>query len=78
MFSENAKEVPLEVCLSLSEDIFVLINREMYTFILVVCIENRIYIREELKESLGMNLFSFFQPEREFKVCKSCKCSQII
>ena len=31
-------------------------------------IENRIYIREELKESLGMNFFSPFQPEREFKV----------
>ena len=40
-------------------------------------IENRIY-REELKESLGMNFFSPFQPEREFKVYKSCKCSQII
>ena len=40
--------------------------------------ENRIYIRGELRESLGMNLFSPFQPEREFKVYKSCKCSQII
>ena len=40
-------------------------------------IENRIY-REELKESLGMNFFSPFQPEMEFKVHKSCKCSQII
>ena len=40
-------------------------------------IENRIY-REELKESLGMNFFSPFQPEREFKVYKSYKCSQII
>ena len=40
-------------------------------------IENRIY-REELKESLGMIFFSPFQPEREFKVYKSCKCSQII
>jgi len=40
-------------------------------------IENRIY-REELKESLGMNFFSPFQPEWEFKVYKSCKCSQII
>ena len=40
-------------------------------------IENRIY-REELKESLGMNFVSPFQPEREFKVYKSCKCSQII
>ena len=39
--------------------------------------ENRIY-REELKESLGMNFFSPFQPEREFKVYKSCKCSQIL
>ena len=26
----------------------------------------------------GMNFFSLFQPEREFKVYKSCKCSQII
>ena len=40
-------------------------------------IENRI-CREELKESRGMNFFSPFQPEREFKVYKSCKCSQII
>ena len=47
----------------------------------VICynsIENRIYIREELKESLGMNFFSPFQPERKFKVYKSCKCSQIM
>ena len=43
----------------------------------VINIENRIF-REELKESLGMNFFSPFQPEREFKVYKSCKCSQII
>ena len=43
----------------------------------VVTIENRIY-REELKEFLGMNFVSPFQPEREFKVYKSCKCSQII
>ena len=43
----------------------------------IICIENRIY-REELKESLGMNFFSPFQTEREFKVYKSCKCSQII
>ena len=42
-----------------------------------ITIENRIY-REELKESLSMNFFSPFQPEREFKVYKSCKCSQII
>ena len=40
-------------------------------------IENIIY-REELKESLGMKFFNPFQPEREFKVYKSCKCSQII
>ena len=40
----------------------------------VVAIENRIY-REELKESLGMIFFSPFQPERELKVYKSCKCS---
>ena len=43
----------------------------------VLSIENRIY-REELKESLGMNFFSPFQLEREFKVYRSCKCSQII
>ena len=41
-------------------------------------IENRIYIRGEFKESLGMNLFSPFQSEREFKVYKSFKCLQII
>ena len=43
----------------------------------VTDIENRIY-REELKEYIGMHFFSPFQPEREFKVYKSCKCSQII
>ena len=43
-----------------------------------MAIENRIYIREEFKESLGMNFVSPFQPEREFKVYKSCKGSQII
>ena len=40
--------------------------------------ENRIYIRLEFRESLGMNFVSPFQPEKEFKVHKSCKCSQII
>ena len=40
--------------------------------------ENRTYIRGEFRESVGMNFFSPFQPEREFKVYKSCKCSQII
>ena len=30
--------------------------------------ENRIYISVEFKESLGMNFFSPFQSEREFKV----------
>ena len=40
--------------------------------------EYRIYIRMEFKKTLGMNLFSLFQSEREFKVYKSCKCSQII
>ena len=43
----------------------------------VLRMENRIY-REELKESLGMNFFSPFQPERKFKVYKSYECSQII
>ena len=41
-------------------------------------IENKIYIRVEFRQSLGMNFFSLFQPEREFKVYKSCKCSAII
>ena len=45
---------------------------------LPIHIENRIYIRGEFKESLGMNFFSPFQPEREFKVYKSCKSSQIM
>ena len=40
--------------------------------------ENRIYIRGEFRESLGIIFFSPFQPEREFKVYKSCKCSQIL
>ena len=44
----------------------------------VSTIENRIYIRGEFKEALGMNFFSPFQPERKFKVYKSCNCSQII
>ena len=47
------------------------------TIVRDITIENRIY-REELKESLGMNFVSPFQPERKFKVYKSCKCSQII
>ena len=34
----------------------------------VTTTENRIYIRGEFRESLGMNFFSPFQPEREFKV----------
>ena len=41
-------------------------------------IENRIYIRGEFRESFGMNFFCPFQPEREFKVYKSGKCSHII
>ncbi len=49
-----------------------------HTIACIVTIENRIYIRGEFKESLGMNFFSPFQTEREFKVYKSCKCSQII
>ena len=36
------------------------------------------YILEWNLESLGMNFVSPFQAEREFKVYKSCKCSQII
>ena len=37
-----------------------------------------IYIRVEFRLSLGMSFFSPFQPEKEFKVYKSCKCSQMI
>ena len=40
----------------------------------VISKENRIYIRVEFRQSLGMNFVSPFQPEREFKVYKSCKC----
>ena len=40
--------------------------------------ENRLYIRVEFIHSLGMNFVRPFQPERDFKVYKSCKCSQII
>ena len=36
----------------------------------IINIENRKYIRVEFRESLGMNFFSPFQPEREFKVYK--------
>ena len=41
---------------------------EICLILKLINIENRIYIREELKESLGMNFFGPFQPEREFKV----------
>jgi len=34
----------------------------------------QVLVRGEFRESLGMNFFSPFQPEREFKVYKSCKC----
>ena len=34
----------------------------------VNCKENRLYIRVEFRQSLGMNFFCSFQPEREFKV----------
>ena len=40
--------------------------------------ENRLYIRVEFRQSLGMNFVSPFQPKREFKVYKLCKCSQTI
>ena len=65
-------------------DSYVLYIPKVHTFCSVLLthtllvIENSIYIREEFKESLGMNFFSPFQPEREFKVYKSCKCSQIM
>ena len=34
--------------------------------------------RVEFKQFFGMNFVSLVEPEREFKVCNSCKCSQII
>ena len=49
-------------------DTLLLLNKEITK-------ENRIYIRVEFRQSLGMNYVSPFQPEREFK---PCKCSQII
>ena len=55
-----------------------LMIKDMYNETLQIDIENRIYIRGEFKESLVMNFFSPFQHEREFKVYRSCKCSQII
>ena len=39
--------------------------------------QNRDYYRKEIKLSVGMN-FGTVEPEREFKVFISCKCSQII
>ena len=48
--------------------------------IFIICglsIENKIYIRVEFRESLGMNFVSPFQPERKFKVYKSCKCYKL-
>ena len=59
--------------ISLEFDIFLLSRIEW-----VNTKENRIYIRVEFRQSIGMNFVSPFQPEREFKVYKSCKCSQII
>ena len=50
----------------------------MYSVYYAPAKENRIYIRVEFRESLRMNFVSPFQPQREFKVYKSCKCSQII
>jgi len=38
----------------------------------------RTEIMIEGKESLGMNLFSPFEPEKEFKLYNSCKCSSQI
>ena len=40
--------------------------------------ENRLYIEWNLSNPLSMNFVSPFQPEKEFKVYNSCKCSQVI
>ena len=41
-------------------------------------IENILEWNLENPSVFGMNFVSPFQPEREFKLYKSCKCSQII
>ena len=56
----------MKVCI-IKEVIFP-IKTLFFIFNGIVGKENRIYIRGEFKESLGMNFFSPFQPEREFKV----------
>ena len=61
-------------CVSLEKDYTIIIIGKDCTII-----TKRIeYIRVEFSQSLGMHFVSPFQPEREFKVYKSCKCSQII
>ena len=57
---------------------FIIIYPFIYSFPSTCYKENRIYIRVEFRESFGLIFFSPFQPEREFKVYKSCKCLQII
>ncbi len=54
------------------------VRKIILSLYLVLNKENRIYIRVKFRQSLGMNFVSPFQPEREFKVYNSCKCSQII
>jgi len=58
--------------------LFFIYNLLLLQFLTFLTKENRIYIRVEFRQSLGMNFVSPFKPEREFKVYKSCKCSQII
>ena len=45
----------------------------MFSSLLDVNNEKRIYIRMEFRQSIGMNFVSPFQPKKEFKVYKSCK-----
>jgi len=54
------------------------LQRYQIKYVLDIDKENRIYIRVEFRQFLGMNFVSLFLPEREFKVYNSCKCSQNI
>ena len=56
----------MKVCIT--KEVIFPIKTLFFIFKGIVGKENRIYIRGEFKESLGMNFFSPFQPEREFKV----------
>jgi len=78
----NARETrnKINIFISIFEQLFAhwLYKAKWNVYRTFMYTENRIHIRVEFRKSLGMNFVSPFQPEREFKVYKSCKCSQII